>query len=578
MAVMTLSLSSFAFAATAPSVTTSSGPLFGTSLPADSSGAQRVHQFLGIPFGEPTKRWEPPVDLTRPYAKNPLNATMWGAACLQVLGPNTTYGSEDCLFLNVWQPATPRETKRAVMVFIYGGSDQFGEAEPYNMSGLAAFHDVVCVNMNYRTGPIGWMAFDEDVGASRSTGNFGILDIQSALRWVQREIGAFGGDRSRVAIHGQSSGGGLVELQYVSPQSDGLFRAAISESGSLSAMPLEAALRNTRELGKAVGCKDEARLKECFKALPPLAITSLTYAGAWGPTVDAVTIPRDPASMLEAGEVVSSVDAVVFGAQTNDSFLFLSRDYTTHGASQPNDHPDGYLEYMNASTYMSILTSTLGHAVSHKHRRLALELYPPVTQYPPRRNGSIVNTQSLGRAESDRMLCSNRRRARQLGAKGGRRGYVYRFNYWYKSNRKCRAVPNFHLDYLGAVHQDEVTFVLGQPNFMEQGSCCGVWGLSEGEEGCPKTTSCTACYDEELGSGYHAYFDAKEFRFARLVGSLWTSFADYGSPVGAAWPDVKGSGTGSGGIVLDADERGGHAVEEELYGNAKVCGLWDALA
>ena len=69
------------------------------------------------------------------------------------------------------------------------------------------------------------------------------------------------------------------------------------------------------------------------------------------------------------------------------------------------------------------------------------------------------------------------------------------------------------------------------------------------------------------------------FRFARLIGSLWTSFADQGSPPAAAnWPNVAGSDTGSGGIVLDADERGGHAVEEELYGNAKVCELWDALA
>mmetsp|Transcript_11508 Transcript_11508/g.14013 ORF Transcript_11508/g.14013 Transcript_11508/m.14013 type:complete len:104 (-) Transcript_11508:8-319(-) len=101
------------------------------------------------------------------------------------------------------------------------------------MSALAAFHSVVCVSFNYRTGPLGWMAFQEDVEARKSTGNWGVLDIQSALRWVQREIAAFGGDAKKVAIHGQSSGAGLVELQYVAPQSNGLFRGAISESGSL---------------------------------------------------------------------------------------------------------------------------------------------------------------------------------------------------------------------------------------------------------------------------------------------------------------------------------------------------------
>ena len=119
----------------------------------------------------------------------------------------------------------------------------------HSRSALAAFHDVVCVSFNYRTGPLGWMAFHEDVDAKRSTGNWGILDIQSALaqpklvesflaftfwllailsmiqrslqgltpvpqgalRWVQKEVAAFGGDASRVAIHGQSSGAGAAE-------------------------------------------------------------------------------------------------------------------------------------------------------------------------------------------------------------------------------------------------------------------------------------------------------------------------------------------------------------------------------
>ena len=70
---------------------------------------------------------------------------MWGRACLQVLTPTTTYGSENCLTLNVWQPAPQSAEQRLkpVLIFVYGGSNQFGEAEPYNMSGLAAFHDVV---------------------------------------------------------------------------------------------------------------------------------------------------------------------------------------------------------------------------------------------------------------------------------------------------------------------------------------------------------------------------------------------------------------------------------------------------
>jgi carboxylesterase type B len=583
----------------APMVTLSSGTVFGTALPQSTPNAAPVNQFLGIPFAEATERWAPPLDFERPFPTNPLNATMWGRACLQVgSSPNATYGSEDCLKANVWTPVKRKHStskNMAVLVFIYGGSNQFGEAEPYNMSGLAAFQDVVCVNFNYRTGPIGWMAFESDVGKRGGTGNWGVLDIQSALRWVQREISAFGGDPARVAIHGQSSGAGLVELQLVAPDSRALFRAAISESGGLSATPLKRSLENTRSLAKAAGCLINATgeaeggggaraannlvvSKACMLALSPLAITSMTYAGSWGPVIDGTTLPEDPMKMLLAGRV-NPVDAAVFGAQTNDSFLFLSRDYTLNGDVQPNMHPDGDLVHMNASEYAATLRSMLRRA-SRKLQEEAIALYPP-TPHP-----SIENVQSLGRVESDQMHCSNRRRARAFQRSRrpaaaspsslSSRGFVYRFNSWYRSNRDCTAVPNFHLDYLGSVHQDEVTFVMGQPNFMEAGSCCGKWGLSEGEESCAHEPKCTRCFDEErFGKGYQAYFNSKEFEFAQTVGRLWASFASNGGPghESPIWPDI-----GVGAVLLDADLDGGAAREVDLYGSNRTCTLWDALA
>jgi para-nitrobenzyl esterase len=135
----------------APTVVTTGGIVWGAPLPASAGGAE-VSQFLGVPFAR-AERWSPPVDFTGQYKQQPLNATMWGRACLQILDQGVSYGSEDCLQANVWKPAgaTP-QSQLPVLVFIYGGSNQFGEAEPYNMSGLAAFHNVVCVNFNYRTG------------------------------------------------------------------------------------------------------------------------------------------------------------------------------------------------------------------------------------------------------------------------------------------------------------------------------------------------------------------------------------------------------------------------------------------
>jgi len=302
------------------------------------------------------------------------------------------------------------------------------------------------------------------------------------------------------------------------------------------------------------------------------AITDLTNSGVWGPAVDGVTIPAAPSSLLAQGLVNNA--SVVLGAQTNDSFLFLSRTFTKGNVPQPNNFTDGALVHMSAVEYKTLLAAQSGGQLKR-----ALELYPADSTW----GGSIVNVQSLGRVQSDKMHCNARRRAAMLDAARPGSAYVYRFNYWYRSNAACSAVPNFHLGYLGAVHQDEVTFVMGQPNFMEAGSCCGKWGLSEGEEGCDKELKCTLCYDESLGSGYAAYFDQKEFGFARQIGSFWTNFASSRDPnlrggasrglewpQGFVWPDIR-----TGGVVLDADVEGGGKVEVELYDQPEVCAFWD---
>ena len=337
------------------------------------------------------------------------------------------------------------EDLKPVMVFVYGGSNQFGEAEPYNMSGLAAFHDVVAVNMNYRTGPLGWMAFEADVEDKKSTGNFGIMDIQSALRWVHREIKNFGGDPSRVLLHGQSSGGGLTELTgYISPASYGLLRAVVSESGGLGAGKLSSSLNNTRDVSKLVGCDattlNATALKKCMQEISPLALTNLTYEGRWGPVVDGVTIPEDPETMLSNGRINPSVDAVVFGSQTLDGFLNLRTEY---------ENAFGQLEYMSAERYRKEVNDSYGE----QEAKAILKQYPPITDYPPHRHGTQANVRLIGQLASDPDHCGNRKRAQLVSKTGNASGFVYRFNYWYQSNPLCTAVPNYHAKEFGPLHQ-----------------------------------------------------------------------------------------------------------------------------
>ena len=144
--------------------------------------------------------------------------------------------SEDCLYLNVWTPAQGAGEKLPVMVFFYGGA--FGQVAPfgtmavYNGTTLAE-KGVIVVTTNYRLGALGFLAHPEldNESPHNSSGNYGILDQVAALQWVQRNIGAFGGDPSRVTIFGQSAGGESVLIHLVSPESRGLYQQAIVESG-----------------------------------------------------------------------------------------------------------------------------------------------------------------------------------------------------------------------------------------------------------------------------------------------------------------------------------------------------------
>ncbi len=144
--------------------------------------------------------------------------------------------NEDCLYLNVWTPAKTAGEKLPVMVFFYGGA--FAEIAPsgsiqaYNGTTLAQ-KGVIVVTPNYRLGALGFLAHPEldKESPHNSSGNYGILDQLAALQWVQRNIGAFGGDPSRVTIFGQSAGGESVLIHLVSPQSRGLYSQAIVESG-----------------------------------------------------------------------------------------------------------------------------------------------------------------------------------------------------------------------------------------------------------------------------------------------------------------------------------------------------------
>ena len=204
------------------------------------SGLQQdgLRVYLGIPFAAPPVgdlRWRPPAPV-QPW-NGIREAKAFSAAPPQPpSGPTVPSMSEDCLYLNVWTPAKSAGEKLPVMVFFYGGA--FTQVAPldtiaiYNGTTLAK-KGVIVVTTNYRLGALGFLAHPEldKESPNNTSGNYGILDQDAALQWVQRNIGAFGGDPSRVTIFGQSAGGESVLVHLVSPMSTGLFSQAIVESG-----------------------------------------------------------------------------------------------------------------------------------------------------------------------------------------------------------------------------------------------------------------------------------------------------------------------------------------------------------
>lgn len=203
--------------------------------------ANGISIYKGVPYAKPPLgdlRWREPqgVDSWRGVRK----ATAFAPACLQtgvsMPGETPPTTNEDCLYLNVWTPARRAGERLPVIVWIHGGGYSNGSASmPLYWGDKLSKRGVVVVTIAYRLGPLGWLAHPDLTRESphRSSGNYGLMDQLAALRWVQRNIGAFGGDPKRVTIAGQSAGAMAVSELMASPRAKGLFQRAIAESGGL---------------------------------------------------------------------------------------------------------------------------------------------------------------------------------------------------------------------------------------------------------------------------------------------------------------------------------------------------------
>ena len=228
----------------------------------EGMSAAGTDKFLGIPYAAPPAgalRWAAPQPA--PRWSGIRQATAYGSRCAQLASGNgPRVDSEDCLYLNVYTPAElhpPAELGRRlpVLVMIHGGGLTSGAGDQHDGSLIVTTDNIIVVCINYRLGPFGFLTVP-GLGASPLTagGNYGLLDQEAALRWVNRNIAAFGGDPGQVTIDGESAGGWSVCALLTSPLARGLFRAAIMQSGSCATEPAAAAQAAGLAFAKQAGC------------------------------------------------------------------------------------------------------------------------------------------------------------------------------------------------------------------------------------------------------------------------------------------------------------------------------------
>jgi para-nitrobenzyl esterase len=395
-------------------------------------GGLRV--FRGVPYAQPpvgAMRWRPPADL--PAWQGVRKATAFGAACVQPR-PQTAgiytdppeRMDEDCLTLNIWAPRNA--AKLPVVVWIHGGAlvSGYGHAAMYDGARMAA-RGVLLVSINYRLGILGYLAHpalskESDEGIS---GNYGLLDQIAALRWVKRNIAAFGGDPANVTIAGESAGGLSVMYLMASPVARGLFHKAIAQSAYMITAPELKAARFGIPSAEAAGSQIQRTLGAsdlaALRAMDAETLTTLAAAKGYGPwgTVDGTLLTRQLVETWDRGE--QAPVPLIAGFNTGEI-----RSLRVLLPPPP----------ANAAAYASIIRGRYGDLAEP-----FLQLYPPETI-----------GESMLAATRDALYGWTSMRLAIGQTAIGRRGYLYLFDHGY---------PAADENGLHAFHASEIPYVFG---------------------------------------------------------------------------------------------------------------------
>lgn len=443
-----------------------------------------VRSYKGIPFAAPPVgdlRWKPPQPVVAWEGVRKSDA--FGPECPQAPYPATSIyasapqkQSEDCLCLNVWTAAKAGE-KRPVMVWIHGGALTRGSGATRAYEGTAlARKGVVLVTINYRLGPLGYLAHPELSAESlhHSSGNYGVLDQIAALKWVQKNISAFGGDPSRVTIFGESAGSWSVNALVASPLAKGLFHRAIGQSGG--------------SFGPGT------YLKEDRGAGPSAEQAGLAFAKAAG--ADSIKALR----ALPAEKIVeifnNHPEGRRFRTQPNvDGWVLPDEIRNIFAQGKQNDVPVIVGSNANEMTTLTNPAMVPKTIADYRRRMGALlgDLAKELDQAYPVKTDEDASAAYLSVMRDVTFTLNMRTWARQTGT-GKSKAWLYYFSH---------VPPNPNSKYLGAYHAGEIVYVFNNLNRANQ------------------------------------MLTDVDTKLAEMMSSYWVNFATSGDPNGTGLPQWK---------------------------------------
>ncbi|XP_068191521.1 bile salt-activated lipase-like [Antennarius striatus] len=441
-------------------VQTEGGAVTGQNIPLGLS--RSVDVFKGIPFAAKPGIFEKPKP--HPGWEGTLKATKYAKRCLQVsMLQISSFGSEDCLYLNIWVPHGRQvSSDLPVMIWFYGGGFVFGGSmgpnffNNYLYSGqeVADKGNVIVVSVGYRVGVLGFLS----AGDSSLPGNYGLWDQHAAIAWVHRNIRSFGGDPDNITLFGESAGGASVSFQTLSPHNKGLVRRAISQSGvafcpwALNKTPRKIA----EQVAQKVGCPTDDRMVACLKTFDAKTLTMAAPRLVQGspdhpavknlllsPVVDGDFLPDQPGNLFHNA---ADIDYLV-GVNDMDGHLFTLKDVPSLGKDKETPVED-------VKKLLAAYTREKGQAGFD----IAFSEYTSSWGSAPTQTAVKKTVVDIG---TDYMFLIPTQTAIYLHAANVRLGHTYSY---LMSEPSLLAGPGRpYNDWVGADHADDLQYVFGKP-------------------------------------------------------------------------------------------------------------------